>query len=144
MENLGKINKQNVTIFYALFAGQALFLLVSAYLLKTSGPKSPEMISSFQILLPTMTLSGVFGSFFIYKFLLKGVLRAASDKEKLEKYRSAFLCKMAFIEGANLFTIVVYMLTGSNLALILSFCLLVLFILNKPSEDKLREELEIK
>jgi hypothetical protein len=144
MENLEKINKQNVTIFYALFAGQAVFLLVSAYLVKTSGPTSPDMPSSFLIMLPIITLSGVFGSFFIYKILLKGVHNAANDKEKLEKYRAAFLCKLALIEGANLFAIVVYMLTASNMALIISSCLLILFMLHKPSEDKLREDLEIR
>src|SRR4051794_27720375 len=124
MENLEKINKQNTTVFYALFAGQALFLLVTGYLLKTSGPKSPEMGSSFHIMLPIVTLCGVLGSFFIYKFLLKGVHSAATDKEKLEKYRAAFLCKLALIEGATLFAIVFYFLTASNTALILSVCLL--------------------
>jgi hypothetical protein len=145
MENLEKINKQNLTIFYALFAGQAFFLLVAGYLLRTSGPKAPDLDpSSFQIILPIITLAGIFGSNYLYKYYLKALNTATDDTDKINKYRTAFLVKFALLEGANIFSIIVYMLTGSNLALIISVCLLILFILNKPSLDKIKEDLGIR
>jgi F0F1-type ATP synthase membrane subunit c/vacuolar-type H+-ATPase subunit K len=144
MENLEKLNKQNLIFFYALFAGQAIFLLIAAYLLKTSGPQAPHLAASFQIALPLITLAGIFGSLFIAKFLLKSIKSLINDTEKLNKYRTALLVRLAFLEGANLFAIVVFLLTGSNLALIISSCLLILFILNKPSVERLKEDLEIK
>jgi hypothetical protein len=144
MENLEKLNKQNLTIFYALFAGQIIFLLVVGYLLRTSGPKNPEMAAGIQIALPLITLAGVFGSIFIFKFQMKSVLNETDDLQKINKYRGALLSKFALLEGANIFVIISYMLTGSNLAFIISFCLLILFILNKPSLERLKEDLEIQ
>jgi FtsH-binding integral membrane protein len=143
MENLEKLNKQNITIFYALFGGQAVFLLFAAYLLKTSGPQAPDLASTFQIALPLITLAGVFGSLWISKFMLKSLNTLQNETEKLNKYRSALLVKFALLEGANLFAIVVFMLTGSNLALIISSCLLILFILNKPSVQRIKEDLQM-
>jgi hypothetical protein len=144
MENLEKINKQNIILFYALFAGQAMFLIVVSYLLRTSGPTAPDLASSLQIALPLTTLAGVFGSGFLFKFYLKIASAASNDTDKINKYRTALLIKLALLEGANIFAIIAYMLTASNLALVISVCLLILFILNKPSLDKMKEDMDLK
>jgi hypothetical protein len=138
--NIEKYNQLNTIIFYAMLAGQALFLLVAWYLVDTSGPKSPDLTSSFQIILPVFTIAAVLGSMFLPKFLL-GSISELSDDQKMVKYRGSLLVKWALLEGANLFSIVIYLLTGTILALTISALLLILFILNKPSADRAKEEL---
>jgi hypothetical protein len=138
--NIEKYNQLNTIIFYAMLAGQAVFLLVAWYLVDTSGPKSPDLSSAFQIILPAFTIAAVVGSMFLPKFLL-GSITELSDDQKITKHRSSLLVRWALLEGANLFSIVVYLLTGSILALTISALLLILFIMNKPSADRTKEEL---
>jgi len=133
-------NKLNTIIFYAMFGGQALFLIIASYLLKTSGPQSPDLSSTFQIILPAFTIGAVMGAIFLPKMIL-GSISDLSDEQKLAKYRVSLLIKWALLEGANLFSIVVYLMTGSMLALGISILILILFILNKPTPDKIKEDL---
>jgi hypothetical protein len=140
--NAEKSNQLNTIIFYALFAGQALFLIAASYLLKTSGPANPDLPSAFQIILPVITISAVLGAMFLPKIIL-GPIAELSDDLKIVKYRASLIVKWALLEGANLFSIVIYLLTGSMLALGISILILILFILNKPSVDKMKEDLGI-
>jgi hypothetical protein len=140
--NLEKSNKLNTIIFYAMFAGQALFLIVASYLVKTSGPQSPDLSSAFQIILPVFTIGAVISAMFLPKKIL-GAIDELSDDQKIIKHRTTSLIKWALLEGANLFSIVVYLLTGSMLALAISVLLLILFMMNKPSVDKTKEELSL-
>jgi hypothetical protein len=130
----------NIIIFYALFAGQSAFLLVAAYLIKTSGPTNPDLSSTFQIILPVFTIASVVGAMLLPKIIL-GTIAEVSDEQKIIKHRASLLVRWALLEGANIFSITVYLLTGSIIALVISALLLVLFILNKPSSDKTKEEL---
>jgi hypothetical protein len=138
--NIEKSNQLNTIIFYALFAGQAIFLIIASYLLKTSGPINPDLSSAFQIILPVFTIGAVAGSMFVPKIIL-GSIADLSDDQKIIKYRASLIVKWAMLEGANLFSIVIYLLTGSMLALGISILILILFILNKPTKDKMKEDL---
>jgi hypothetical protein len=138
--NLEKYNQLNTIIFYAMFAGQAIFLIIASYLLKTSGPENPDLSSSFQIILPVFTIGAVIGAMFLPKIIL-GSISDLSDDQKIVKHRISLLIKWALLEGANLFSIVVYLMIGSMLALGISVLILILFILNKPTLDKTKEEL---
>jgi hypothetical protein len=138
--NIEKYNQLNAIIFYAMLAGQAGFLAVAWYLVDTSGPKSPDLTSTFQIILPAFTIAAVLGSMFLPKFLL-GSISELSEDQKMAKHRSSLLVRWALLEGANLFSIVIYLLIGSILALAISALLLILFILNKPSVERTKEEL---
>jgi hypothetical protein len=137
-----KYNSMNTIIFYAMFAAQAVLLIIVSYLLKTSGPMSPDLGSSFQIILPLLTIGAVIGSMFLPKIIL-GSISGLNENEKLKKYRASLLVRWALLDGANGFSIVVYLLTGSVLALGISVLLLILFIFNKPSLDKMKEELSL-
>jgi hypothetical protein len=139
-KSIEKYNQLNIIIFYAMFAGQALFLLVAAYIVKSSGPTSPDLSSTFQIILPVFTIIAVVGSMLLPKIIL-GTIAEVSEDQKIIKHRASILVRWALLEGANIFSITVYLLTGSIIALVISSLLLILFILNKPSSDKTREEL---
>ncbi|MFL5730305.1 MAG: hypothetical protein ACJ75J_12535 [Cytophagaceae bacterium] len=138
---LEKYNKLNTILFYALFGGQIVFLAITSYLLQ-SGPKNPNLASSFQSVLPALTIASVLGAFFLPKILL-GSVADMPEEVKLQKYRVSLLVKWALLEGSNIFSIVVYLMTGSVLALGISMLLLILFVLNKPSLDRTKTDLDL-
>jgi hypothetical protein len=129
-------------IFFILLTAQLVFFII-AFALRESFIPDPAIISIFDYLIPVV----LFASIFLSRFLYKNIVfksRGLSLSEKIQSYRTASLVSLAVLEGANITSITAFMLTGEYLYAAASVILFLLFMLNIPSEDKFRLDLELK
>lgn len=131
-------------IYLALFAGQIMFLLVAFYLTSTQvfGDAGDVLTEVYMIAVPLIIAGGLASSFFVTKMLLGSVKQLTTLKEKLERYRSAMIVKYALLEGPAFFAIVCYLITAHYLFAALAGLMMVVFLVNKPSAEKIAAELE--
>lgn len=138
--------KSLTILFYAFFAGMLVFAAIAFFLVSTGtmGDSSDTSLTSIMLLLAICAaVGGVFGGNLLYKRTVQQALTKADIKEKLETYKSAAVLKFALIEGPCLFAIIAYMLTGNVQFLYLIALLLIVFLLQKPSKDKMAIDLEL-
>jgi hypothetical protein len=128
-------------IFFALLGGQVVFLLI-AFILKDNFMVDNRIVNIFDYLIPVLLFTAIFFSRFIYRTIINKSGRLSFDR-KVDTYRSAVITSLAILEGANIFAIMAFMLTGEYLYAAASVILFLLFILNSPSEDKFRSDLEL-
>ncbi len=133
-------------LFMALATGQVLFAGV-AYYLQSQGQmgldEEGEMGQIFLVLGLVMGIGGIFGGNYVYKQLLAKARGLPSLKEKLMQYRTANIVRYALLEGAAIFSLVGYLLTGAFNLLIMAGGLIVWFITLAPSQSRAIEDLEL-
>lgn len=131
-------------IYYALLAGQIMFLAV-AYLLNSNqiSSKKHEMYDIFIIIVPILIGSGLFLSNFIFKMLIGKIEQNTSIENKLMTYRSALIIKYALMEGPSLFAIVAFLISGNAIFLAFSAVMILAFILQRPNRDKIVQNLNL-
>ncbi len=61
--------------------------------------------------------------------------------EKLVIYRSAVVLRFAIIEGPALFSAVLYFLSGNYIFMVITGCLFVFMLLNRPTDEMIAEHL---
>ena len=67
-----------------------------------------------------------------------------SVTERLEKYREAFVLKMALIEGPALVCIILHYLQSDSLLFYTAIFLIIVFALSRPVAEKIKEELDLR
>jgi len=129
----------------ALLAGQVIFLFIS-FFLNASGliiADSGDLDRIFTIVVPLFVLAGITTSLVLTKTRLTQIREKGSLNEKLTEYRSAFIVKLALLEGPSFLAIVCYLLTANPLFLGLAVFMIVLFFINRPTREKVSAELEL-
>lgn len=130
-------------IHYALLAGQLLFAGVALYL--TYGKKqvmnAPKEV--FIYVVPLMAVLAVLVGQAIYRIKTKKLIRYQSLTAKMTEYQSIFIIRLALIEGASLFAIVVYLLTVEAIFIAIGVLLIVYFVLLRPTRIKIAMDLEL-
>jgi divalent metal cation (Fe/Co/Zn/Cd) transporter len=131
-------------LHYALITGVLLFALIAFALqsLNMFG-ENEELRNVFLYIVPLVALGGVIGGSMMYKKQVNEIKNKNSLAEKLEAYRAIFIMRDALLEGPSLFAIIAYLLTGEILFLALTGSLVAIFILVRPSKDKLAKDLEL-
>lgn len=129
----------------ALLVGQLLFLGIMFYLgySKRTIPPLAEQDKVFQVIAIIFAAIAFFAGISLFKkkvTALKDDLNITT-KEKFEKYRSACIIQWALLEGACLFCGICFFLTGNYAFLALAGMLLLLFIMQAPSKDKMALQL---
>jgi hypothetical protein len=127
-------------IFFALLAGQLIFFVT--WYLAGAIPIIQDLKGIFDYLVPLFLFGSIFLSKFIYRILINKV-KDSTFVKKLEGYKNAVIVSLAILESANFMAITAYMLTGEILYAAASLIMFLLFIINAPSEDKFRAELEL-
>lgn len=130
-------------IHIALMIGQVSFASV-AFLINSLEPIAmTELNDTFLILVAVFTL----GSLAAGKLVAKNKLKAAKQKqtlsEKLDDYRVLIITKLALLELPVFFAIVSFILTSNLTFLGLSGLVLIIFIIQAPTQDKLIDDLEL-
>jgi hypothetical protein len=128
-------------LFFILLGGQVIFL-IAAFILKGLFPADERLIRVFDYLIPLLLFTAIFFSRFLYRNIINKSRRLSFSK-KTDTYRSAVITSLAVLEAANLTSILAFLITGEYLYAAASVILLLLFILNAPSEDKFRTDLEL-
>ena len=128
-------------VFIAFLLGLPVFLAVCV-LLNADKPKTED--ATFSILVPVIVVGGILASTFLYKAFINKARQQPELKSKLMRYTSAFIIRIAFVEGPCLFSIVVFLLTADRSILLYTAACLVVFIANRPSRAKVIDDLELE
>lgn len=136
--------KQIRIIFYALIAGQLLYLIIAFIL---AGSDSINIDKGFSaalgFIIPVIIIALVIGSKFIYKRLISVQGRETSLQEKINSYRNNNIIKFALLESANILSITFYLLTGDFLYLGMFVIVLALDIMYFPGKEKFIEDFQL-
>jgi hypothetical protein len=90
-----------------------------------------------------VALSSFIASNFIFKQLLNNIAQKNTLREKLMAYQSALIVRYALLEGASLFGIVCYLLTGNLLFLLISGGLVLYFVTIRPTKSSIQNDLNL-
>jgi hypothetical protein len=105
----------------------------------------PPMVAGQEIFLyvfAAVLIFSVLASRMIFKNFIVKASAAPTLSEKLTKYLTAYIVRMAFLEVPGFFAAVVVLITGNVMALLGTAGVLILFFLLRPSVDLLKQELD--
>ncbi len=132
--------KQLKIIFFALAAGQLTYFIVSLILVQDESVilnKDFSTVGGFVV--PLVVVSMVVASKLLYTRAINSKLKAG-DEEKLITYKTWNIVKFALLEGANLFSITFYLLTGDFLYAGMFIIVMGIFVVNYPGKEKFMAE----
>lgn len=131
-------------VFFALLAGQIIFLFISVYLVQSGNFKTNEdlFLIFFVVTLMIITPAIVVGPM-LYRSFMNKAKPEMSALEKFNLYKQGTVIKLAFVEAPTIFSIVGFLLTGSYVFLFLAVGIIVLFFMHKPSLDKFSEDFKV-
>jgi uncharacterized membrane protein len=136
---------QTQTIIHlALIMGQLLFAGVTLYLRPAQAvDTNPELRQMFVYVVPVLAAVGIFASFQIFRLMLNKARQHASLSKKISAYGSAMIVRYAVLEAPSLFGIIAFYLTGEYFFLIISGLIIALFLMVRPSKEKLIQDMEL-
>jgi hypothetical protein len=131
-------------ITYALMIGLALFASVVTYLIVSGSQVEPEAIISPQ---GDVLLVAGFGlvCLTMSRFLSSKILQDTTPEDRQEypnalgRYRAALIVRLALLEGPGLLACVFALVTGNLTLVILSFFIIALMWMARPSEMEFAE-----
>ena len=129
-------------IFFALLAGQLIFIAI-AFFIVTKNPPQSQNDDMLNIIVPILVGSGLFISNFMFRQLLGKIKNDSSFEIKLEAYRSALIIRYALLEGPSIFSTVAYLLSGNIIFLAFSGVMVLAFMTNMPSRNKATQDLNL-
>ena len=137
--------KIHQTIFFAFLAGQVLFFIAAFTVnnINNAAMADQELTDAFTYIVPIVIVVDFIAGNFIYKQLLRAAKSKESLKEKMSAYTTVTIVRMAFAEGASLFTIIVYLITANVIFAGCATVLILLFFTFKPSKEKAILDLEL-
>ncbi|MDB5272771.1 MAG: putative rane protein [Chitinophagaceae bacterium] len=141
-QQVPSVKSMNI-VWIAMIGGLVSFGLVTYFaLLPIQSPLAGIDPAVFYILAIVLALAGMMGSTILYKLQVRAASQVNSpSKERLMSYyMSAFLLKMALLEGPGLFSVVAGLLTHQALFLSITAGLLLLMVIAKPTELQFRED----
>jgi hypothetical protein len=103
-----------------------------------------NLLSLFTYIIPTFAVFEIFLSRFMYSKFIQQIQSNATVFEKIGKYRTAKIISWALLEGAALFSVVVFTITQSFFFYVVLFVILIAFILSKPSLDEFLNDFRIE
>jgi hypothetical protein len=135
--------KMIVIIHGALLAGQVLFGITALASTKSMGIIMKPADDPFFYVAPFLTLSSIAAGIFLFKQQLAKLPEKVTLKEKIAGYQTGLIIKYALTEGASLFGIVAYLLTGNLLYLIITGVNVIYFFWIRPTKDKIVDDLNL-
>ena len=131
-------------LFYALLAGQLIFLVIT-FVLRSTGSfgAMPELEKIFVYIAAVLVAGGVIAGRKIYTTRIQALKAMPKLADQLNGYRAAMIIRCALLEGPVLFTIICYLLTGNQLLPGLAAITIAIFVTLRPGKEKLVRELEL-
>ncbi|HLP53724.1 MAG TPA: hypothetical protein VK151_01795 [Fluviicola sp.] len=126
-------------IFAGLMMGQLAFGAVAFFVLKP--PVVPSEDPMFLYLLIGLTAVGILAGFVFHSKMKSQIRNMENLDEKLAKYRSSAIIRMALLEGSNLFGIVAYLQTGNPIIMGITAGGMVIFATYIPLKTIVKKDL---
>ena len=135
------------TIHLAYCVGPLLFTGVVLFINYPSQHLSFETISSDPLLIvaPLMAIFSIIVSRIVFNSLLSKINTdlSSSISNKFTQYQTAFIVKAAFLEGAALFNIVVFLMTSNLLTLFFAITCIIFLWFSRPTKEKISDDLNL-
>jgi hypothetical protein len=132
--------------FYAMAGGMLMFAIIvfSLNLLEKPSLEDESMTNIFLIVVLFVAMISLTVAVRMYPERIAAAhATGLSLMDKLNIYRGALMLYLALCEGAGLFAIIVYFLTGNKLLLAVVTIVLVAMLLKRPEKSKIFNELQL-
>ena len=129
-------------IYSAQIIGLLLFLLVALYLSNSSPTFEFNLEDPFTMIVLFIQIAIPVGYIYSNK-IFKSYEPNGTLKEKLPKFQLGLIIRLAFIQGAGLFSIVCLLLSSNLYFVIFTSFALILMILNYPTPEKIGETMDL-
>ena len=132
--------------FYTMIGGLLMFAIIVFALnyLLGHGLLDQSMVRMFFIAVLAIAAMSIFMAPRLYKKRITDTLSPGLTlMDKLDIYRSALILYLALSEGAGLFAVIVYFLTGYKLLLIVIAVVLLAMLQKRPEKSKIFNELQL-
>lgn len=128
---------KNLSIIHiCLVAGLAIF--IAFVLFQNKGFNSFTNENNVLLyIVPVAAILGYLGSQFLFKKMTDTIKRTEPLINKLAKYQTALITKMALIEGPAFLGLYVYSISGNALPLVIALCLLAYLIVQRPNKNSI-------
>lgn len=97
----------------------------------------------FLTIVPVVALSSIFLSDFLFKKMAKSFPESDTLRDKLTKFQTASIIKYGILEGAALFSVVIFANTQNLIYLIIGVFLIFYLFLLKPTKQKIESVLNL-
>jgi hypothetical protein len=132
--------------FYSMIGGLLMFavLVFALNFLQAPALLDPSLVRIFFIAVLAIAVMSIFMATRLYKKRIADALSPGMIlMDKLNIYRSALILYLALCEGAGLFAVIVYFLTGYKLLLIVIAVVLLAMLQKRPEKSKIFNELQL-
>lgn len=128
-------------VYFALLAGQLIFLVFVAMVVGNRGSTSLEHLqgNSLFYLLPVLTFGSILGAYWVGAHRSKQSASIEAAEQKMNHLRETTLIQCAMVEGSNLYAIIVTMFSFSYLPLVFFGLGFLAFLLFYPTMNRWRE-----
>ena len=124
--------------------GQVLFAAVAFFINENRSFNLLDTNNKLFYIIPLLALGSYVASNFLFKQNINTIANNNNSlKEKLNGYQVALIIKLAIIEGPVLFGIVAFLIGGNLYFLFISGLLIIYFLMQKPSKEKIIETLKL-
>ncbi|MFB0494584.1 hypothetical protein ABID99_000821 [Mucilaginibacter sp. OAE612] len=135
------ILKQITIIHLALVAGQILFGIV-VFAIGKQQPLNPKNDALIYVM-PAIALGCFLVSMLLPKNMIGNIKNDQPLLAKLKLYQTAFIIRMALLEGPSLFGIVCFLLTNNVVFISISAALVLYAIYQRPTRQKIEDDLNL-
>lgn len=97
----------------------------------------------FVFAIPLIAMAGYFGSTWIFQNRIQNSPKTEVLSKKLQRYYVALLIKYAILETAAFMALMGYYYSGNALHLVITICLIVYLIFQRPTLEKLHQEIPL-
>ncbi len=134
---------KTITIIHlALLMGQLIFAVL-AFTINGSTAIVIDTNDTYLFVEIIMVIGCFIASTILFKRQLVEAIQQGDVSSKLTRYQTALIIRCALLEGASLFGIVNYMISGNLLYLIISGLIILYFLSFRPTKEKIKEDLQL-
>lgn len=130
-------------IFFAMFAGLLTFLFVALFLSNEEIKELETMQNSLVLALLGLTLIAIPVGMKVSGNAIRKIDKNLPLNEKINGFSSAWIIRMAVLEGTTLFSIIALLITYDYRFLFIAILLLMFFLMNFPSISKMAQLLHL-
>lgn len=131
-------------MFIALLCGQTIYFLIGLYIIRSGNFEGFGGSNTiFMFITPVVVLSSIVASKFIYTKQVTEYDKSLPLENKMGSYRTANIIKLALLEGANIFSISIMIITASYFFAALFILIIIIFFFNRPTKEKFILEYEV-
>lgn len=130
-------------IHYALIAGLLIFTGVAYYVIgpTMAGGEAESYYSLFRYLIPGVAIMAILFGRFIGTKMLQKAQEIGELPLKLSAYQSIAIVRWSLMEGAGMFAVVAYLLTGNQVFIMVALAAAAYLFTQKPTVNLISQEL---